>query len=210
MSEKTKFFSALLAIVLVASLIGGAIAGLVGGNQSSILGGSTSDSWSVGGDLSITGASTFTGAITAAALTLSGAFTGATTTVENLTTGGQACSLTDANGGTYTLSAAELAQCGTLDFAASGAGQEVIALTSVASSSVTAIPNAGDCKEFTYSADALAIATTTTFTAAAGFHLIAATTNDDVIDGDEFSQWEMCRRSDTDINWFVTENVHSD
>jgi len=34
---------------------------LVGGNQSAPLGGSTSDSWSVGGALTVTGASTLTG-----------------------------------------------------------------------------------------------------------------------------------------------------
>jgi hypothetical protein len=134
----------------------------------------------------------------------------ATTSAESFTSGGNACAITDANGGTYTLSAAELASCGTLELTASGAGQEVVALTSVATSSLTSIPNAGDCKEYTYDADAVAAATTTTFTAAAGFHLIAYTTNDDVIDGNEFATMKMCRRADTDVNWFVSELVHSD
>lgn len=134
----------------------------------------------------------------------------ATTSAESFTTGGNGCVLTDANGGTYTLSAAQLAACGTLTLTASGAGQEVVALTSVATSSLTSIPNAGDCKEYTYDADAVAAATTTTFTAAAGFHLIAYTTNDDVIDGDEFALMKMCRRNDTDVNWFVSELLNSD
>lgn len=55
-----------LGAVAVAALIIGSVA-LVGGNQSvpqPVFGGSTSDNWSVGGNLSVTGTSVFTGRLT--------------------------------------------------------------------------------------------------------------------------------------------------
>ena len=139
-------------------------------------------------------------------LTASGA-----TNVEGFTTGGTATALTDANGGTYTLTEAQLLAAGTFAFAAGGAGQEVIALTMPATSTMTTlIPNAGDCREWLYDASALAAATTTTMTLGTGHNIIAYTTNDDVIDGAEFAGIKMCRRSDTDVNTIVTELLHAD
>lgn len=130
---------------------------------------------------------------------------------ENLTYGGESCTLTDANGGTYTLTAAQLADCGIFTFAAGGAGQAVIALTMPATSTMTTvIPNAGDCKEFMYDASNLAAATTTTITLGTGHNIIAYTTNDDVIDGNEFALIKMCRAADTDVNTFTTELLHAD
>lgn len=135
----------------------------------------------------------------------------ATTTVENLTTGGQGCTLTDANGGTYTLTANQLAICSGFTFAAGGAGQQVVALTMPATSTMTSvIPNAGDCKEFMYDASNLATATTTTITLGTGHNIIAYTTNDDVIDGNEFALIKMCRAADTDVNTFTTELLNAD
>lgn len=135
----------------------------------------------------------------------------ATTTVESLTRGGRLCTLTDADGGAYVLTDAQMANCGTFEFAAGGAGQAVIALTFPATSTMTqTIPNAGDCKDWIYDASALAAATTTTLTLGVGHNIIAYTTNDDVIDGAEFSQITMCRRSDTNVNTFVTEMLHAD
>ena len=54
----SKFNLKLVAVALVSILVGWAIAGLIG-NQSASLGGSTSDNWSVGGNLSVTGTSSF-------------------------------------------------------------------------------------------------------------------------------------------------------
>lgn len=133
------------------------------------------------------------------------------TTVEEFTTGGGETTLTDANGGTYTLTEAEMLAAGTFKMAAGGAGQEVIALTLPATSTMTTLlANAGDCREWIYDASALAAATTTTITAGTGHHIIAYTTNDDVIDGLEFSQIKSCRRTDTDVNTFVSEMLHAD
>lgn len=162
----------------------------------------------------ITNPWTFEENITLSSATLTntgGATTLATTTVESFQTGGAMTVLTDANGGTYTLTEVQMLISGGFEFAAGGAGQEVIALTFPATSTMTSlIPNAGDCRAWTYDADALAAATTTTFTAGTGHHLIAYTTNDDVLDGNEFALVKMCRRTDTDVNTFVSELVHSD
>lgn len=136
-----------------------------------------------------------------------------TTTVENLVTGGQSCTLTDANGGKTILTSTLLKKCGRFEFAAGGAGQAVIQLEPQPTSTLATagfIPNAGDCKYFDYSTDYLAAGTTTTHTATTGVNVIAYTTADDVLDGNEFSQWRMCRTGIGDIDWFVTEILHAD
>jgi hypothetical protein len=175
------------------------VLGLVGGNQSEpapkALGGSTDDSWSVGGNLTVTGSTSVTGE----------------TVVEGFTQGGGVGTLTDANGGTYTLTQAELLASNYLKFAAGGAGQEVVALTLPATSTMTTlIPTAGQCRTWIYDATALAAATTTTVTAGTGHDLVAYTTNDDVIDGNEFAEITMCRQSDGDVTTFTSEILHAD
>ncbi len=139
----------------------------------------------------------------------SGSF--ATTSVESFTRGGDSCAITDANGGTYTLTDAEMASCSTFKLTASGAGQEVVALTFPATSTmVSTVPNAGDCRQWLYDASAVVAATTTTLTAGTGHDVIAATTNDDVIDGLEFAEILMCRQSDGDVTTYVNELLHAD
>lgn len=146
------------------------------------------------------------GVITTTTINASGA-----TIVEGFQTGGAATVLTDATGGAYVLTEAQLIASGTLEFAAGGLGQEVIALTMPATSTMTTlIPNAGDCRTWLYDASALATATTTTLTKGDGHHIIAYTNNDDLIDGAEFAQIQMCRRTDTDVNTIVSELIHAD
>lgn len=143
-------------------------------------------------------------------ITSSAGISGATI-VEGFQKGGAATILTDATGGAYVLTEAELIASGTLEFAAGGEGQAVIALTMPATSTMTTlIPNAGDCRTWLYDASALAAATTTTLTLGTGHHIIAYTTDDDVIDGAEFAQIQMCRRTDTDVNTIVSELLHAD
>lgn len=140
-----------------------------------------------------------------------GAWIGSILTTESVVTGGDACTLTDANGGTYTMSATELQNCSYFKFAAGGAGQAVIALTMPATSTLsTYLPTAGQCQEYVYDATALAVATTTTFTAGTGWNLFAYTTNDDVIDGLETSSWKICRDGSSDLYWKVSEDVAAD
>lgn len=135
----------------------------------------------------------------------------ALTAVGNLTYGGGAVTLTDANGGTYALTQAELLSGDYFSFAAGGAGQAVIALTFPATSTLTTlIPSAGDCTEYIYDASALAAATTTTITAGTGIDVIAYTTNDDVIDGNEFAEIRLCRQPDSDVSLFTTEMLQAD
>lgn len=133
------------------------------------------------------------------------------TVVDGFTQGGGIVSLTDANGGTYTLTQAELLAGHYLSFQAGGAGQAVIALQLPATSTLTTlIASAGDCREWIYDSSALAAATTTTITAGAGMDLLAYTTNDDVIDGGEYSELRMCRQADGDVTVFTTEMLNAD
>ena len=129
-----------------------------------------------------------------------------------LSTGGKGITtLTDNDGGTYTLTAGELDRSTYFKFAAGGAGQAVIALTFPATSTMNGvIPKVGECREWIYDATALAVATTTTLTAGTGHNIIAYTTADDVIDGNELSEIRMCRQANGDVNTFVTEMLQAD
>lgn len=161
----------------------------------------------VGTTLAVTGATTLSSSLTATA----GATSLATTSVEGFTQGGNACTLTDANGGAVTFTAGQLLDCSYFKMAASGAGQEVIQLTFPATSSLsTVIPNTGDSRRWVYDAADLAAATTTTVTAGTGMDLIAVTTNDDVIDGAEFAEIICWRQPDTDITCLTSELLHAD
>ena len=105
----------------------------------------------------------------------------------------------------------EMSRCSIFKFAAGGATQEVIQLTTPATSTLTTLlPNAGDRRVWIYDASALAAATTTTWTAGTGINQIAYTTNDDVIDGLEYSRLDCWREADTDISCIVEELVASD
>lgn len=131
--------------------------------------------------------------------------------VDEFTQGGGVLDITDANGGTYTLTEAELLGASYLKLTASGAGQAAVALTMPATSTMTTlIPNAGDCRSWIYDASAVVAGTTTTMTAGTGHDIIAYTTNDDVIDGAEFAQLTMCRQADGDVTTFTTEMLHAD
>ena len=152
---------------------------------------------------------TTTGTLTAAIASISGAFSAATTTLSGpLTVGGDACTLTDADGGAVSLTEELLQRCSYFTMAAGGAGQEVIQLTPVATTSLTSfLATAGQCKSFIYDSSALAAGTTTTHTETAGHIIIAPTANDDLIDGGEYSQMELCRRPDSDITYALSAEL---
>lgn len=134
--------------------------------------------------------------------------------VDGFTQGGgdDGCTtLTDANGGTYTLTEAEMLATNCFEFAAGGAGQEVIALTLPATSTLTTLlKDSGDFAEWVYDASALAAATTTTVTAGTGVNLIGVTVNDDVIDGAEFARISCWRQADTDVACITSELINVD
>lgn len=150
---------------------------------------------------------TFSGAVIhSALLTATGA-----TRVQEFTQGGGICTLTDANGGTYTLTQAEMAACNILHIPAQGVAQEVIALTLPATSTLTTLlPTIGDYREWLIDASDLAAATTTTVTAAAGIDLLAVTNAEDIIDGGESSELRCWRKWDTDIACITSELINSD
>lgn len=154
-----------------------------------------------------------TGAVTSSgAFSLSGALgiTGITSVAE-FSQGGGIATLTDANGGVYTLTESELLNNSVLKFAASGAGQEVIALTFPATSTMTTLlPNAGDMRTWFYDSTALAAATTTTLTLGVGIDLIGVTTNDDLIDGGELAEITCFRQADTDVTCLTSELLNTD
>lgn len=138
-------------------------------------------------------------------------FTSVAVFEESVTTGGNTCTLTDANGGTYSLTDAELTRCSYLTFAAGGAGQAVISLALPATSTMkTTIPRAGMCKTLIYSAINLSAATTTTITAGTGHNVLAYTVADDVIDGQERAQLTLCRLANGNVDAFTTEILNAD
>lgn len=182
----TSSFSSAGALTLVAALVG------------------TSGSFST--TLAVTGATTLS-----STLSVAGAATMATTTVQEFTQGGGQCTITDANGGAYVLTQAELSQCNYLYMTASGAGQEVVALTLPATSTMTTLlASVGDTREWLIDASDLAAATTTTITKGVGIDMVAVTTDEDLIDGGEYSRLSCWRKSDTDVACITSELLNSD
>ena len=133
------------------------------------------------------------------------------TTAQGFTQGGGVLNVIDANGGTYTLTQAEMLASNVIEMNAGGAGQAVVALTLPATSTMTTlIPTAGDMREWIIDASALSAATTTTITLGTGVNLIAVTANDDLIDGAEFAQLTCWREEDTDVSCIVSELLAAD
>lgn len=209
-------------IAFVAAFAGAFLAiTVVGGNDQSpaAVGGYTegywdsADGYKVDGTTVINGSGVITGTSQTLSTTLS--VTGTTTlgrvNTDELTQGGGQCTITDANGGTYTLTADELKDCNYLYMTASGAGQEVIALTLPATSTMTLLlPDVGDYREWLIDASDLAAATTTTITLGTGIDMIAVLAAEDVIDGAEYSELRCWRKSDTDVACVTSELVNSD
>lgn len=130
---------------------------------------------------------------------------------QGFTQGGGVLNVIDANGGTYTLTEAQMLASNVFEMNAGGAGQAVIALTLPATSTMkTLIPTAGDMREWMIDASALSAATTTTITLGTGVNLIAVTANDDVIDGAEFARLTCWREEDTDVSCIVSELLVAD
>ena len=206
-------------VALIASFVGGITAGLVGGNQSDQrLGGTrfpngiSADSTSPsagevrGTTLTSTGAATLASSNVTGALDVDGE-----TTVDGFTQGAGCTVLTDANGGTYTLTEAELLAANCFEFAAGGAGQATIALTLPATTTMTTLlSEEGGFREWVYDSSALAAATTTTVTAGTGIDLIGVTTNDDVIDGGEYARLSCWRKTNTDVACITSELLNVD
>ena len=156
--------------------------------------------------LALTGAATLS-----STLGVTGTSTTGRINTDELTQGGGQCTITDANGGTYTLTQNELKDCNYLYMTASGGGQEVIALTLPATSTMTLLlPDVGDYREWLIDASDLAAATTTTITKGTGIDMIAVTNAEDVIDGGEYSELRCWRKSDTDVSCVTSELVDSD
>ena len=130
---------------------------------------------------------------------------------QGFTQGGGVLNVIDADGGTYTLTQAEMLASNVFEMNAGGAGQAVVALTLPATSTMTTlIPTVGDMREWMIDASALSAATTTTITLGTGVNLIAVTANDDVIDGAEFARLTCWREEDTDVSCIVSELLVAD
>ena len=175
------------------------------------IGSGATSTFSTSGALALGGALTGTTASFSSTLNVTGATTLATTTVQEFTQGGGQFTVTDANGGTITLTEAQLLSSNYLYMTASGAGQEVIVLTLPATSTMTTLlANVGDTREWLIDASDLAAATTTTITKGVGVDMIGVGTDADVIDGAEYSELTCWRKSDTDVACVTTELVNSD
>lgn len=133
------------------------------------------------------------------------------TVLQELTQGGGQCTITDANGGTYTLTQAEMQACNYMYIPAAGAGQEVITLTLPATSTLTTlIPKVGDYREWLIDSSDLATATTTIIAAGTGVDMIAISALEDAIDGGEYSELRCWRKSDTDVACITSELINAD
>lgn len=128
-----------------------------------------------------------------------------TTTVGRFTQGGGITTLTDANGGAFTLTQAHM-NSGVIAFAAGGAGQSTITITLPASSTLTTIiPNAGDFASWIYDSTALDAATTTTFATGAGMAIHEPDGGNLVVAGATQATLTCHRKANTDIECLLVE-----
>jgi hypothetical protein len=177
---------------------------LAGGSGEQMLGGTTNfDALELGGALSVGGTFAVTGATT-----VGGALgvTGATDT--SIFTQGGGCTASTTVAATELWTEADMLGANCFEY--NGATAAAITITLPATSTMTTLlPNTGDFREWIYQGYTAA-ATTTTFTAGAGIDLIGVTSNDDVIDGDEYARLSCTRMTDTDVTCIVSELVHVD
>lgn len=156
----------------------------------------------ISNDLTVAGATSLTGDLTAGAITASGEVA-----TQGFTQGG-GCTASTTVAATELWTEADL--LGSNCFEYNGATAAAITITLPATSTMTTlIPNAGDMRTWLYQGYTAA-ATTTTWTAGTGIDLIAYTTNDDVIDGNEYAEITCTRMIDTDVTCIVSELVHAD
>lgn len=109
---------------------------------------------------------------------------------------------------TRTLTQAELMDNATIEILATSSPALVLTLPAT-STMKTLLKNAGDSRTW-FIDNQQAAATTTTITAGAGIDLVAYTTDDDVIDGQEISQLTCWRKYNTDVYCLTTEILKAD
>lgn len=182
---------------------------LVGGNQPEVsLGGltnfdemGTTEGYEVDNSQVIDGDGNWVGGtITGSTADFSG-----TTTVGRFEQSGGITTLTDANGGAFTLTQAQM-NSGVMSFAAGGAGQAAITITLPATSTLTTIiPNAGDRASWIYDSSFLATATTTTFAAGTGIAIHEPSGGNLVVAGQTQATLTCWRKANTDIACEVIE-----
>lgn len=109
---------------------------------------------------------------------------------------------------TRTLTQAELDTYSVIEIVATSS--PALTLTLPATSTLTTLlKNPGDSRTWFIDNQHLA-ATTTTIAAGTGIDLVAYTTNDDVIDGQEISQLTCWRKYNTDVYCLTTEILKAD
>lgn len=117
---------------------------------------------------------------------------------------------------TGTLTSAVLSSNSCIYIAAAGAGQAALTLTLQATTTMAdLVPTKGACRSWWVDADDVAAATTTTIVAGTGVNLVGldatgAGTGADVLDGNEFGKFTLCRETDGDVTGFVEEWIHAD
>lgn len=125
--------------------------------------------------------------------------------VGGFTQGGGITTLTDANGGAFTLTQAQM-EGGVLSFASGGGGQATITITLPATSTLTTIiPNAGDSRTWIYDSSFLAAATTTTFAAGTGIAIHEPSGGNLVVAGLTQATLTCWRKANTDVACEVVE-----
>lgn len=131
------------------------------------------------------------------------------TSVAGFTQGGGILTITATSTETgRTLTEAQLIANNVIDIAAVNGVSFTITLPAT-STMTTLLPNAGDMREW-FIDNQNAAATTTTIAAGTGIDLMAYTTNDDVIDGQEISRLTCYRLATTDVRCITSEILKAD
>jgi hypothetical protein len=201
---------------ILTAIVGGLVvlvfSGLVGGNQSDN-GPAVGSGTRFPNGLSVDGTSPSSGQIRGTTLLTTGAVTmqGALdvdgkTVVDEFVQGGGISTLTDANGGAFTLTQAQMEAGNMLSFAAGGAGQAAITITLPASSTLTTLlPDAGDSATWVYDSSLLAAATSTTFAGGTGTNVKETVGGNIAIAGGQGAVITCWRLASTNVTCLVEE-----
>ena len=132
---------------------------------------------------------------------------GGETVVDGFTQGG-GCLATSTTATTHTVTEAQLLTYNCFEVTwNTSSGTWTLPATSTLT---TLIPAVGDMRSWWLHNATGTAAVTHTWAAGTGIDLVAYTTNDDVIDGNEFSELSCIRQTDTDVTCKVSEILHSD
>lgn len=192
----------LVLAVLVISLFGAAMSAL-NLSKLNVLGGSTSDSWSVGGNLTVTGTSTFTGTTTmTGALAVNGEARAKLVELGSLTTLAATSTAT-------TLTAAQVCDSNMIQWDTQAASS-TLTLPTAANIVADCLTANGDHVSFIFDNVTTSTGSVVTITANTGIELVGTNANNDLVDGENQAIIDLWRVSATAVIAEVRELVAAD